>query len=1088
VNTSAKYRVRLIAVAALLIIIQSCRTPDPAVTPEPEPEDPRIERIRDAVNKTIDEMYETGEPVELTTAVEVDTILLDDEAMTIDIHMNERFSYSPLRPDINDQIYSLLDENMHRRFRNYKVTLYSLEEPISNLVPNMYRRSPEAYDRERMPYADELRPLPIVRRHDRNVEPGHGLEGRQIALWHSHGWYYEKQKQRWEWQRPRLFHTSEDLLPMAFTIPYLIPMLENAGAHVWVPRERDIQKNKVVVDFDSSSFESRVAFRSFTGSTPVSRDGHDTAGEEWEDADPQTWQTDEPGFAIGSPPYKDGENPFRMGSYRYIESDEDGASAIQWIPDIPEDGKYAVYISYASLEESAEDAFYSVYHRGGRTDFSVNQTIGGGTWVYLGHFEFDEGVNPEQGRVDLVSYSQESSLITADAVRFGGGMGNIEREGQTGGRPRYLEAARYHLQYSGMPDSLVYALSDGRSDVVDDFQGRGEWVNYLRGAPYGPNKDRDTPGLGIPIDASLSFHTDAGITRNDTVVGTLMIYSIEDGDSLRRFPDEVSRLTNRDFADIMQTEIVEDIRSTWDPAWNRRHLFNRKYSEAFRPNVPAVLLELLSHQNFLDMQYALDPRFRFDVSRTLYKSMLRFISDRYQVDYIVQPLPVSNFRITATGDDSVRLRWNAVSDTLEPTADPDRYIVYKKKGDKPFDNGRITEQTQITVDGLTPGEMYQFKVVAANDGGKSFPSEKLAVSLQDNPGPSVLIVNGFERVSGPAIVDEPGFKGFANFSDRGVPDRYDISFTGDQFDFDPDSEWLTNDAPGHGASYADYETRVIPGNSFAFPAVYGESLQQLGLSFSSASMASIRDRQVDMSDYDAVILIFGMQKSTPWPKQELLDREPAFPVFPERTREEIARYLKLGGRLFISGAHVGSDAADRAGDDPGVLDFIQDTLGYSSETNHAARTGDVRVVSDSLLPVNTRFSFNTEYHRDIYITDAPDAIEPYGDPVEPGVSSVDDGGAQNDALIMKTADTSGTASEETIKNKKRLSTGNLYPSGPETLIRFEENQFSAGVGKRTGTHAVVTFGFPFETIKERDERRLVLEGVMKYLGVLEAAD
>jgi hypothetical protein len=38
---------------------------------------------------------------------------------------------------------------------------------------------------------------------------------------------------------------------MAFTIPYLIPMLEHAGAMVFVPRERDTQTNEVIVVNDS---------------------------------------------------------------------------------------------------------------------------------------------------------------------------------------------------------------------------------------------------------------------------------------------------------------------------------------------------------------------------------------------------------------------------------------------------------------------------------------------------------------------------------------------------------------------------------------------------------------------------------------------------------------------------------------------------------------------------------------------------------------------------------------------------------------------------------------------------------------------
>ena len=53
-------------------------------------------------------------------------------------------------------------------------------------------------------------------------------------------------------------------------------------------------------------------------------------------------------------------------------------------------------------------------------------------------------------------------------------------------------------------------------------------------------------------------------------------------------------------------------------------MWDRQYSEAWRPNVPVMLLELLSHQNLADMRFGLDPRFRFDVSRAIYKGMLRF--------------------------------------------------------------------------------------------------------------------------------------------------------------------------------------------------------------------------------------------------------------------------------------------------------------------------------------------------------------------------------------------------------------------------------------------------------------------------------
>ena len=132
-----------------------------------------------------------------------------------------------------------------------------------------------------------------------------------------------------------------------------------------------------------------------------------------------------------------------------------------WIPDIPESGEYAVYVSYSGGADFTSDARYTVYHTGGSTRFSVNQQMASGTWVYLGHFHFDEGYHPERGSVELINISDQTGRkLSADAVRFGGGEGVIERNGRTSERPRFLEGARYHMQFAGAPDSLVWKLNE----------------------------------------------------------------------------------------------------------------------------------------------------------------------------------------------------------------------------------------------------------------------------------------------------------------------------------------------------------------------------------------------------------------------------------------------------------------------------------------------------------------------------------------------------------------------------------------------------------------------------------------------------
>ena len=134
-----------------------------------------------------------------------------------------------------------------------------------------------------MPVIKE-RPQPVIQNISKAYVPSKGLFDSNILLWHSHGWYYNINSDRWEWQRPRLFQSVEDLIPMSFTIPYLIPMLENAGANVFVPRERDTQKNEVVVDNDdlkSKYYKEESFIKAYSW-----KSGIDTA------------------FAYGNPPYQ----------------------------------------------------------------------------------------------------------------------------------------------------------------------------------------------------------------------------------------------------------------------------------------------------------------------------------------------------------------------------------------------------------------------------------------------------------------------------------------------------------------------------------------------------------------------------------------------------------------------------------------------------------------------------------------------------------------------------------------------------------------------------------------------------------------
>ena len=57
--------------------------------------------------------------------------------------------------------------------------------------------------------------------------PTQGLQGRHLAIWNSHGLYYNQIEGEWRWQRARLLGTVEDLHTTDYVLSYLVPMLEN---------------------------------------------------------------------------------------------------------------------------------------------------------------------------------------------------------------------------------------------------------------------------------------------------------------------------------------------------------------------------------------------------------------------------------------------------------------------------------------------------------------------------------------------------------------------------------------------------------------------------------------------------------------------------------------------------------------------------------------------------------------------------------------------------------------------------------------------------------------------------------------------
>lgn len=704
----------------------------------------------------------------------------------------------------------------------------------------------------------------------------HGLQNRHLSLWASHGNFYDQGKGCWRWQRPKLFATTEDLFTQTIVVPYLIPMLENAGAVVFTPRERDWQKEEIIVDNDGSKRNYiEVTSKSKWHTTPMS------------------------GFMFHEGFYSDGENPFEAGSARMVKttSSKSRYSLATYQPDFKKAGRYAVYVSYQTLPNSIDDALYTVWHRGERTQFHVNQQMGGSTWVYLGTFDFDAGYS-EFNRVTVSNQSDNDGVVTTDAVRFGGGMGNIQRFGLTSGMPRALEGARYYGQWAGMPYE-VYSSKNGADDYADDINARSLMTNLLGGGScYMPNAE----GRKVPIELSLAVHSDAGYAPDGcSLYGSLAICTTNFNEG--RLDAGISRQASYDLAEALLNNETTDLRNKYGQ-WTQRDLYDRNYSETRLPNVPSAILETMSHQSFPDMVFGQDPGFRFTLARSIYKTLLRYISNQHNTSLMVAPLAPDNFRIEFTKDNEVRLSWEPVEDPQEPTANPSGYIVYTAMGDADFDNGTYVRAKNSLELQLEPNLLYHFKVVAANRGGKSFPTEVLSALYNPKAHQTVMIVNGFHRVSSPAIRNNGLHQGFDLDEDPGVTYGPTYGWVGRQINFDRTQ--MGDENGGLGDSSDELAGMLIAGNDFNYVMNHAEAIQMAGnYNIVSCSSQAVETARVQLGKYHVVDILLGLERND----GHSLDY---YKTFDTSLQQALQVFTSQGGRLLVSGAYTGSDMQSEA--------------------------------------------------------------------------------------------------------------------------------------------------------------------------------
>lgn len=669
------------------------------------------------------------------------------------------------------------------------------------------------------------------------LSPGHGFTVTQFG---------------WRTQRGNTNGIVEDLVSAEAVHQFLLRYLLKAGARVVSVREQDLTERMVIVDDADADayFEAGPAGRFF--------------------AAPQA------GFGRYGDKLLDQVAPFGLGKSRLLSASAGRADAsARYVPAVPERGEYNVYVSYAQGPNRAADAHYVVHHPGGDTHFRVDQRRHGGTWVLLGRFFFERGQSAERGAVEVLSDSATpGAVVSLDAARFGGGMGDADRGMGKSGRPRWEESARSFTQWNGAPPEVYDnpALTDRDDDVgarsryaAWDHED-GEDAVYVAWHTNAPD-----PGVGTssyvygpnPPDGNYDFQ---GVPGSDKLMG------------------------------LIHDEIVSDIRAGWSPGWPNRGKLSAYFGEVnprHNPETPATLIEVAFHSTAADALQLRQAGFRKLVARAMYQGIAKFFAQKDNTP--VRLLPEPPTRLCARGQVGGAAGTAVV--TLQPASlvpaglagdAPTGYRVYRSRDGLSWDEGQelsVNAGGAATLRGLPQGEPIYLRVTAVNAGGESLAAPLAALRLRrDGQAAKVLLISGFDRADGGMLVKQDLSAWDLGTVQRMLMDRMN------------DTSYLT---------------------------AHARALAQSDVSFDSCDHSAVpllaRD-STRLNEYAVVDWQAGEQSVDP-------------PALSPAEQREVTAFLAGGGRLILSGSEAlyalveKGDAASKAFVDALGVSYVKDSSG-----------------------------------------------------------------------------------------------------------------------------------------------------------------
>lgn len=523
-----------------------------------------------------------------------------------------------------------------------------------------------------------------------------GLAGKSVYVSAGHGWYSHPDY-GWLTQRGVNNGIIEDHNNAEAVNQYLIAYLRQAGADVFPARDPAMIAAEHVIDNAGNAGGA----------------GYAEAGE---------WFTS----ALAG---------YRGGSYRYAVSVAaiTPTAVATWSAPVAVSGWYPVYAWYVAAANRVPQARYRILHAGGASDVVINQQMHGYTWRYLGVYYF------RAGDVAQVAVSNASTVagraVIADAIRLGGGVGDITRGAGPSLKPRWEEAARYWTMLLGAPAS-VYDSREGElwcgalaPDACDDITARPRYVDW--------------ENIGTGDDAVfVSWHSNAS---SGNARGTVsFIYNNDPNPPY----NEWTRLPGAPaLQSAVHGRVIQAIRNGWDATWHDFGQWQANLGEVRETrSAPAMLIEMAFHDNITDAAQLREPRFAQLLARAVYQGIVNYYAQKDGVPPRYLPEPPERLVVRNLGGGALLVSWQAPATFAlgTPTDPAQRYRLYTSSDGFAWDGGREVVGLSAVLSGYSAGQVVYVRATAINDGGESFPTPALAARV--GPAPRALVVHGFDSL------------------------------------------------------------------------------------------------------------------------------------------------------------------------------------------------------------------------------------------------------------------------------------------------------------------------------------------------------